>query len=150
MTNAGAPCPYLTMSNSPTQRSAARRGASSHGIGVQRNGEPRRCGQLNELRVDIRLRGRDVGAYDCAVVAPEKLERLPDATFPGDSRSLAIAQRGEIGGLDRPALRFPLPHRLDGLMQPCPTLRRDARTALLDLAAAPLRAPAGFVVARAP
>src|SRR5438876_10636963 len=138
------------MSNSPTQRSAARRRASSLRVGVQRGGEPRRRGQLNELRVDIRLRRRYVGAYDCAVVAPEKFERLPDATFPGDSHSLAIAQRGEIRSLDRRALRFPLPHRLDDLMQPCPTLRRDARAALIDLAAAALRAPAGFVVARAP
>src|ERR1700730_2452283 len=101
------------MSNSPTQRSAARRGASSHGIAVQRGEEARRRGQLDELRVDIRLRGRNVGAYDCAVVAHEKFERLPDATFPGDSHSLAIAQRGEIGGLDRRALRLSLPHRLD-------------------------------------
>src|SRR6266851_10153563 len=151
MTNAGAPCPYLTMSNSPTQRSAARRGASSHGIGVQRSGEPRRRGQLDELRVDIRLRRRDVGPYDCAVVTHEELERLPErAVRPTDGHSVAIAQRGEIGGLDRRALRLPLPHRLDDLMQPCPTLRRDARAALIDLAAAALRAPAGFVVARAP
>jgi hypothetical protein len=41
-------------------------------------------------------------------------------------------------------------HRLYDLMQPCPTLRRDARAALIDLAAAALPAPAGFVVARAP
>src|SRR5262249_30551031 len=110
---------YLTMSNSPTQRSAARRGASSLRVGVERGGEPRRRGQLEELRLDIRLRGR-------------------------------IAQRGAISGLDRRALRFPLPHRLDDLMQPCPTLRRDACAALIDLAAATLPAMAGFVAARAP
>src|SRR5258707_2785692 len=139
------------MSNSPTQRSAARRGASSHGIGAQRGGEPRRRGQLDELRVDIRLRGRNIGAYPCAVVAHEKLERLPGpAVLPSEDESVAIAQRGEIGGLDRRALRLALPHRLDDLMQPCPTLRRDARAALIGLAAATLRAPAGFVVARAP
>src|SRR5262249_15464174 len=129
---------------------APRCGVSTHRIDVQRGGEPRRRGQLNELRVDIRLGGRNVGAYDGAVIAHEKFERLPDATFPGDSHSLAIAQRGEIGGLDRRALRLPLPHGPDDLMQPCPTLRRDARAALIDLAAAALRAPAGFVVARAP
>src|SRR5262245_59614154 len=141
----------LTMSNSPTQRGTARRGGSSPRVGVQRGGEPRRRGQLDELRVDIRLRGRDVGAYDCAVVAHEKLDRLPErAVRPADGQSVAIAQRGEIGGLDRRALRLPLPHRLDDLLQPCPTLRRDARAALIDLAAAALPAPAGFVVARAP
>src|SRR5258708_36818299 len=132
------------MSNSPTQHDAAARGASSHGIGAQRGGEPRRRGQLNELRVDIRLRRRNVGAYDCAVVTPEELERLPDATFPGDSHSLAIAQRAEIGALDPRALRLALPHPLDDLMQPSPTPRRDARAALTGLPAAAPRAPAGF------
>src|SRR5262249_51750313 len=139
------------MSNSPTQRSAAPRGGSSPLVGVERGGEPRRRGQLDELRVDIRLRGRNDGAYPCAVVAHEKLEWLPErAVRPSDGHSVAIAQRGEIGGLDRRALRLPFPHRLDDLMQPCPTLRRDARAALIDLAAAALPAPAGFVVARAP
>src|SRR6516225_1490146 len=128
MTNAGAPYSYLTMSNSPIQRSAARRGASSPRVGVERGGEPRRRGQRDELRVDIRLRGRNGGAYHCAVVAHEKFERLPErAVRPADGHSLAIAQRGEIGGLDRGALGFPFPHRLDDLMQPCPTLRLGAR-----------------------
>src|SRR6516162_463281 len=143
--------PYLTMSNSPTQRSAARRGASSPRVGVERGGEPRRRRQRDELRLDIRLRGRNGGAYHCPVVTHEKLERLPErAVRPADGHSLAIAQRGEIGGLDRRALRFPFPHRLDDLMQPCPTLRRDARAALIDITATAPRAPAGFVVAGAP
>src|SRR5262249_136127 len=151
MTNAGAPYPYLTMSNSPTQRSAARCGASGPRVGVERGREPRRRGQLDELRLDIRLRGRHVGAYPCAVVANEKLDRVPErAVRPSEDESVAIAQRGEIGGLDRRALRFPFPHRLDDLMQPRPTLRRDARAALIDLAAAASPAPAGFVAARAP
>src|SRR5215469_244256 len=151
MTNAGAPYPYLTMSNSPIQRSAARCGASGPRVGVERGGEPRRRGQLDELRLDIRLRGHHVGAYPCAVVANEKLDRVPErAVRPSEDESVAIAQRGEIGGLDRHALRFPFPHRLDDLMQPPPTLRRDARAALIDLAAATSPAPAGFVVARAP
>src|SRR5262249_59756497 len=87
--------PYLTMSNSPTQRNAARRGASSPRIGVQRGGEPRRRGQRDELRVDIRLRGRNVGAYPCAVGAHEQLQRLPKrAVLPAHGQSVAIAQRG--------------------------------------------------------
>src|SRR6516162_8249354 len=115
------------------RNAAPRRGASSPRIGVERGEEPRRRGQLDELRLDIRLRGRHVGTYHCAVVAHEKLERLPErAVRPADGHSLAIAQRGEIGGLDRRALRFPFPHRLDDLMQPGPTLRRDARAALID------------------
>jgi len=130
---------------------APRRGASSPRASVQRGGEPRRRGQLDELRLDIRLRGRNVGAYPCAVVANEELDRVPErAVRPSEDESVAIAQRGEIGGLDRHALRFPFPHRLDDLMQPPPTLRRDARAALIDLAAATSPAPAGFVVARAP
>src|SRR5262249_20088461 len=139
------------MSNSPTQRSAAPRGGSSPLVGVERGGEPRRRGQLEELRVDIRLRGRNDGAYPCTVVAHEKLERLPErAVRPSDGESLAIAQRGEVGGLDRRALRLPLLHRLDDLMQPCPTLRGDAHAALIGLAAAALAAQAGLVATRAP
>src|SRR5262245_29095027 len=133
------------------RNAAPRRGALSPRVGVERGGEPRRRGQLDELRLDIRLRGRHVGAYHCAVVAHEKFERLPErAVWPADGHSLAIAQRGKIGGLDRRALRLSLAHRLDDLMQPCPTLRRDARAALIGLAAAALAAPAGFVAARAP
>src|SRR5262245_7635644 len=130
---------------------APRRGGSSSRVDVKRGGKPSGGGQLDELRVDIRLRGRNVGAYPCAVVANEKLDRVPEwAVRPADGQSVAIAQRGEIGGVDRRALRLPLPHCLDDLMQPCPTLRRDARAALIDLAAAAPPAPAGFVVARAP
>src|SRR5262245_45635373 len=132
-------------------RSAARRGASSRRIGVERGGEPRRRGQLDELRLDIRLRGRNVGAYPCPVVANEKLDGLPErAVRPFEDESVAIAQRGEIGSLDCRALRLPFPHRLDDVMQPGPTLRRDARAALIDLAAAVPPAPTGFVAARAP
>src|SRR5262249_35644537 len=133
------------------RNAAPRRGGSSSRVGVERGGEPSRRGQLDELRVDIRLRGRNVGAYPCAVVANEKLDRVPErAVRPSEDESVAIAQRGEIGGLDRRARRLPLPHRLDDLMQPGPTLRRDARAALINLAAAVPPAPAGFVVARAP
>src|SRR5262245_53063607 len=147
------PVPRIPISRCQTAllNAAPRRGASSPCIGVERAGEPRRRGQLEELRVDIRLRGRNDGAYPCTVVAHEKLERLPErAVRPSDGESLAIAQRGEVGGLDRRALRLPLLHRLDDVMQPCPTLRRDARAALIGLAAAALAAQAGFVAARAP
>src|SRR5262245_3701346 len=72
------------------------------------------------------------------------------AVRPADGHSLAITQRGTIGGLARPALRFSFPQGLDDLMQPCPPLRRDACAALIDLAAAAPPAPAGFVAARAP
>src|SRR5262249_24214426 len=128
---------YLTMIYA-----TRRRGASGPRVGVERGGEPRRRGQLDELRLDIRLRGRHVGAYDCAVVAHEKLERFPErAVRPSDGESVAIAQRGEIGGLDRLVLRFPFLQRLDDLVQPPPPLRRDARAALIDLAAAASPAP---------
>src|SRR5262249_26971170 len=124
---------------------------SSPRVGVERSGEPRRRGQRDELRVDIRLRGRNDGAYHCAVVAHEKFERLPErAVRPADGHSLAIAQRGEIGGLDRRALRFPFPQRLYALMRPGPPVRRAPRAALIALTAAASPAPAGFVVARAP
>src|SRR5262249_45447639 len=133
------------------RNAAPRCGALGPRVGVERGGEPRRRGQLEELRLDIRLRGRNDGAYRCAVVTHEKLERLPEREVrPADGKSLAIAQRGEIGGLDRRALRLSLPHRLDDLKQPCPTLRREARAALIDLAAAAPPAEADFVAARAP
>ena len=109
MTNAGAPYPYLTMSNSPTQRSAARCGASGPRVGVERGGEPRRRGQLDELRLDIRLRGHHIGACPAAVSELHPLDRRPKrAVRPSEGHSLPIAQRGEIGGLDRRALRLPL------------------------------------------
>src|SRR5215813_7768232 len=150
MTKPGARIP-ISRCQTALRNAAPRRGASSPRVGVERGGEPRRRGQLDELRVDIRLRGRNVGAYPCAVVANEKLERLPErAVRPAEDESVAIAQRGEIGGLDRLALRFPFLHRHDDLMQPGPTLRRDARAALIGLAAAALAAQAGFVAARAP
>src|SRR5215471_16347724 len=108
MTNAGAPYPYLTMSNSPTQRSAARCGASGPRVGVERGGEPRRRGQLDELRLDIRLRGRHVGAYHCAVVAHEKLERLPErAVRPADGHSLAITSAAKLAASTAALCDFP-------------------------------------------
>src|SRR5262249_58754696 len=112
-------------------RNAAPRGGSSPRVGVERGGEPTRRDQRDELRVDIRLRGRNVGAYPCAVVENEKLDRVPErAVRPSEDESVAIAQRGEIGGVDRRALRLPLPHRLDDLMQPCPTLPPAPRAPL--------------------
>src|SRR5215831_19307394 len=150
MTKPGARIP-ISRCQTALRNAAPRRGASSPRVGVERGGEPRRRGQRDELRVDIRLRGHHMGARPAAVLKLHELDRLPKrAVRPFEGRSLPIAERGEVGGLDRRALRFPFPHRLEDLMQPCPTLRRDARATLIDLAAAAPTAPAGFVVARAP
>jgi hypothetical protein len=55
-----------------------------------------------------------------------------------------------VRGFDRVLLRLSLAHRLDDVIEPCPSLLGDARAALIGVAAATLAAPAGLVFAQAP
>jgi hypothetical protein len=119
-------------------------------LGVNRHAQPRRGGQLEELRIKRRTRGHLIDARPAAVVHLHELDRIPtrDAR-PAEDPALAIAERGEVCDLDSGFLRFSREHYPHDVPQPCPTLRRRARAALIGVAGAPPRPLAGFITAKA-
>src|SRR4029453_20063 len=123
----------------------------SHMCAKQRVAQPRRGGQLSKLRIDVRSGGCLIGVFPAAVGELHELDVVPVRDVgPADHASLAISENGLVRRLNGRLLRLSLAHRLDDVIEPRPSLRGDARAALIRVAAAALPAPAGFVVAQAP
>ena len=80
----------------------------------------------------------------------KELDRLPARNVPAHGPARPIAEPGAVGGLDRGVLRGAREHFLHDVPQPGPTLRRDARAALIGIAAADALALAICVAAPAP
>jgi hypothetical protein len=77
--------------------------------------------------------------FPAAVSELHELDVVPVRDVgPADDASLAISENRLVRRLNGRLLRLSLAHRLDEVMEPFPSLRGDARAALIGIAAAGL------------
>src|SRR6266511_4381779 len=108
-------------------------------ICAHRAAQPRRGGQFSESRIDVRSGGCLIGVFPAAVGELHELDVVPVRDVgPAHDASLAISENRLVRRLNGRLLRLSLAHRLDDVMEPSPSLRRDARAALIGVAAAAL------------